>query len=881
MMSIEPLMSVPSLRAAETVSQKCSLPKLVGEYDGGIRIPMIQRDYAQGRPSWENSRNRFLSDIRKSLMPEGKPLHLDFVYGIKQPEDNSESFCPLDGQQRLTTLFLLHWYLAARDECFPEFQKTFQVEYAPTKTTGQSKFTYQVRPGGRSFFEALVENAPSADEWKTHEPKDWSLTNWFRQQSWFRSIWERDPSVAGALVMLDAIHLYFKDHSKANFRNLMDGDRITFQMLDLEAVGLHDDLYLRMNARGRPLTTFETFKARFDKLLEKENEFPGANQLESCTVKSATDFVNRIDSKWLDFIWNHYGPNDSDPDDTSSLDNAFINLFRAVALASLEPTKANEEGKNTEKAITKKDAEKMDTAYVQSLRGGAPDYDDFENGGWLTMKFTTNLIHVLEACESLKNENPAIDCDFILFQEPWFGEGRLLDLVVRHDGKKPDYADFLQFAACIRFLTVHGPVLNQKHRAEFDEWNRVVRNLVINSNVGANTFLDLLSGLDQLMEGSKDRGILNFLADTEGELPGFNGNQIEEERLKARLIRKDEVGWKQLIQEDAEEHPYFRGQIDFLLDFSGAKGHIDDQAKAQEKFRKYLQQAELMFGKNGVFEESENKQYLWQRALLAKGDYLLEYRGGRWSLLEPNRDSSVSWKRFLQKDHDGKRKHLQKLWDDVDINSIESSLNKVLQVAIEELSGKKQAWRKVLCDSVDAWKYCGDRLIHYQDRGGELAPRVFLMEITNRTHKRYEELHTYCLRNILSLPKNRLDEDRSEFSPLRYAGWGEWPGSDHPHLKFEREYKGKNLVFQLYCHCHEDDGFSLRIPLKELGDDKDVISASLSTLGFESKLKSGDPVQNLNPWWLGEHLVLRQDPANPLDGASFLKTVADKLSQLP
>jgi hypothetical protein len=287
-----------------------------------------------------------------------------------------------------------------------------------------------------------------------------------------------------------------------------------------------------------------------------------------------------------------------------------------------------------------------------------------------------------------------------------------------------------------------------------------------------------------------------------------------------------------------------------------------------------------MFGDNGLLEESNTNDYLWQRALLAKGDYLLHYSGGRRSLLDPGRSSSVTLKRFLQEDHGDKRGYLKLLWDEVDIGSIENSLKEVLRKAIAELAEKKQVWRKILCYTVDTWKYCGDRLIHYQERIGDLAPRVFLMEITYRTHKRYEELHTYCLRKEIGLSKDRLDEDKPQFSPLRYAGWGEWPGSDHPHLKFEREYKGKTLVFQLYCHCHEDDGFSLRIPLKELGDDKDVISASLSTLGFESKLKSGDPVQKPDPWWLGEHLVLRQDPADPLDGVSFLRKVADKLSQL-
>ena len=41
------------------------------------------------------------------------PIELDFVYG----SIIIDTFQPLDGQQRLTTLFLFHWYFALKEEC--------------------------------------------------------------------------------------------------------------------------------------------------------------------------------------------------------------------------------------------------------------------------------------------------------------------------------------------------------------------------------------------------------------------------------------------------------------------------------------------------------------------------------------------------------------------------------------------------------------------------------------------------------------------------------------------------------------------------------------------------------------------------------------------
>lgn len=75
-----------------------------------IEIPIIQRDYAQGRQTDDVNRirERFLTSLYDALTLD-KQIKLDFVYG-----DINENgvLIPLDGQQRLTTLFLLHWYIA-------------------------------------------------------------------------------------------------------------------------------------------------------------------------------------------------------------------------------------------------------------------------------------------------------------------------------------------------------------------------------------------------------------------------------------------------------------------------------------------------------------------------------------------------------------------------------------------------------------------------------------------------------------------------------------------------------------------------------------------------------------------------------------------------
>ncbi len=76
-------------------------------------------------------------------MTGGDAVGLDFVYG----EVEDETLRPLDGQQRLTTLFLLHWYLAAR---------TNQLD----RDHGWTHFSYATRPSARLFCERLVDQRP-------------------------------------------------------------------------------------------------------------------------------------------------------------------------------------------------------------------------------------------------------------------------------------------------------------------------------------------------------------------------------------------------------------------------------------------------------------------------------------------------------------------------------------------------------------------------------------------------------------------------------------------------------------------------------------------------------------------------------------------------
>lgn len=242
-----------------------------------IIVPMIQRDYAQGRvgAEVEKVRNRFLDALKQAVVDS--PVTLDLIYG---DIDADGTMIPLDGQQRLTTLFLLHWY-AAKREGIAEKDYDFL-----------NNFSYATRYSARDFCNRLVKFHPVFEEKLSEEITD---------QSWFPLDWLNDPTIHSMLVMLDSIDEKFADID--NIWESLKNRAITFYFLPIKDMGLTDDLYIKMNSRGKPLTTFENFKAELE------------NELRQKDNKLAEDIIGKIDRDWTDMLWDYRRENHTTDDE--------------------------------------------------------------------------------------------------------------------------------------------------------------------------------------------------------------------------------------------------------------------------------------------------------------------------------------------------------------------------------------------------------------------------------------------------------------------------------------------------------------------------------------------------------------------------------------
>ena len=277
-----------------------------------VAIPPIQRDYAQGRNSnaINTIRERFLQSVFEALnVEDGQPLLLDFIYGYIEEDtlaggnQNLQIFKPLDGQQRLTTLFLLHWYIANRENNLNSASSILQ------------RFTYETRRTSREFCEKLVNFNLNLN---LQSPVDKQIVN----QPWYFSNWNNDPTIQSMLVVLASIEVKYNYYSSLPntglsnvWQNLISPQpKIQFELLSMKELGLADDLYIKMNARGKALTAFEQFKSYFSTILNSEH---------------SKYFNNKIDNEWTDLFWAIFKDRE-DIDLAKFVDQGFLNFFNYV-----------------------------------------------------------------------------------------------------------------------------------------------------------------------------------------------------------------------------------------------------------------------------------------------------------------------------------------------------------------------------------------------------------------------------------------------------------------------------------------------------------------------------------------------------------------------
>lgn len=554
--------------------QEYTFSKLLEQYDK-ILIPMIQRDYAQGRT------DKKATDVRSNLLTDifsDKNVHFDLVFGSKEKRiiDGKEKNCfiPVDGQQRLTTLFLLYLYGQKAGKTNTELDL--------------SKFSYDTRRAASDFCKSIT-----SEEWAVSNDKN--VSDVIKDSSWFMNYWEKDPTVEGMLNMLDAIHEKCK--KTIDYPNL---DKVSFFFFDLESNGLNENLYLKMNSRGKPLTAFENLKAKMEKVLPEDVKiedkcFPNCDASPKDSFKAKWKYF--MDRNWTEAFWDSANPEKYDVSIAK-----FIVRFLSGYWAAF--------GNNDEKTTAE------DLKIVNRKEQNDKNYSDY-------IQFEP-----IKAVLELNDAFPSLA--YALTTAP-----KITSYWTNNAINVSDKSEYKFLTAIFTYVLFDG----DKDAMRF-AWN-MAENYVTEYD----TFVTYCKRVGEISNFKRIKKLTFYRALSSIEFVGNTSDQMKEEIAKAEQMldgapRSDGKTWEEIIIK-AEKFVFFKGAIRFLFtpkDIGDDWEHFDAKwANAQE-----------YFDKDGVKDGNENDKLYKSNALLMKS--LLancdDFGKKIWWHFEFSNDAN-RWKRIL------------------------------------------------------------------------------------------------------------------------------------------------------------------------------------------------------------------------------------------
>lgn len=503
-----------------------------------------------------------------------------------------------------------------------------------------------------------------------------------RDQSWWLNKWNADPTIDGMLRMLDTIDsIFFKSWEEAA-NNLFSADHntILFQFLKLENFYDPDDLFIKMNARGLPLTEFEIFKGKWMEQIE--------TLYEPAEIKSLKSL---IDVSWTDFLW----PLRTQRKELKNIDPFFQNLLKLII------------GNSTASLLSNKvDFDILFEANKKELSFSYGKYTEEYN----VVFDRVMLDRIKEELEAMCSPNSV----FTKFRTSETKHEKWIDLekewqffvIQDRDNNNPNYKGRVTLYALSRFSTL----MPSTNDCEVNQWSRLIRNLIENTRFdSSNDAVRVIKDIDTMLleltayykENNGSSCVNDWVAQNTTFTPkGFTNSQWEEEKIKAEL-RKDS-SWNDEITK-AEKHQYLNGKIGLILWCSGEITGLIPFSKNTlnrdlNKFKSYSEKCLKLFNEAGQKDSEVTSKFLLVRAMLSKGDYMPNLSADRKNFYNDPGHRDYSWKalfRINDYTHIDALNILKQVLDDDNFNS--ANVSESLKVIINKRKRKDiPLWRRLL-----------------------------------------------------------------------------------------------------------------------------------------------------------------------------------------
>ena len=564
-----------------------SLREFLDKYTA-VEIPILQRDYAQGRldPQTKkiNRKGENFVEVLFTALREEKGLRMDIIYGSIETRDSDypeeKTFIPLDGQQRLTTLWLLYWYLSQWEERSEEIASLLQ------------RFTYATRSTARDFCQRLCSLRLTRDELA-------NPSEYFSEKMWFTSKYSYDPTIQAMLNMLNAIAK--EQHKHPVSFDLLES--LQFRSFDIGAYELTDELYIKMNRRGKQLESIENLKADFVGYLKKIGH----------DFSKPDSYDRKLDHEWADMAWGCRENEDFDIRYLRLFNRYFYNLWIID----------NPPGER----------EKNSTPDELNLHFTGTDYRGFEAYGAILSTATEKgrLERMVRFFDFLASDRGIMYSDYL--RNPWRDKEQQLVYPYLLDVEELSMLDRIALYALMLYVD-NASDEDLQSLEHYQAWMRIVWNLIadpkLRSYQAQRRYMLLLAKL-----APHSTTIESFLISTDIDQIGISSTGDEKARLKLeqdklRYIERYPNRREALLR--AERIPCLQGQVGFLLEIEGDDDHFSKMVELTEKNIK----ADWAWG----------AEYLWPAliSLLEEPLFDLSYEGKFDYLSHKEHGSGIHWR---------------------------------------------------------------------------------------------------------------------------------------------------------------------------------------------------------------------------------------------
>lgn len=637
-----------------------------------ISIPRIQRDYVQGRNTAQvkYARRRMIDELFDAITND-KSIDLNFVYG----KDENGLFVPIDGQQRLTTLLCLHIYAFSKNN-----------DEDGLKILDE-KFEYCTRTSTTRFLKALIKH------FRNYFTQDVvGVIDYIEDSAWYSTEWDKDPSVNSFKTVLDNIDRKFAHTMALHERLKSECCPITFMALKISDIGKVNDLYIKMNSRGKPLTEFESFKSElFDYL---DAKIPQEILFET------SDFKKRADDDWLCMLW------DMCDEPAKECDNIYMSFLHQIIINRLVPGKYDDNSSDNWVELNENDGFYNFSNYKPYLKDG---------------KALNDIFFTFELCTTLLSKNP----------------------LIKHLIKNFTLENQVRLSAITRYaITVPR---NEWSVDSFENWMRILNNLINNTPIDkTERYISACNSIwtinDEMVKAS-DLYLAKATNDELSAISFFETRQKSEEAMKCKLIVKDNA-WKKLIV-TAEQHPYFMGEIRFAFILSGIEDYssICDHKIAQTEFENTLNIIQLLFPVDAASELCVDSN-MFRRALLTYGNYSI-WANSSYTFFFEGGKGYFNWRRLLRET--SSLNIFKKLFADLVSNDVKSAdeIKNVLESAIKNYTDTSDEFIYYLIKIPDVMEFMKEKRFRTGNEDAHPEKQRHIFYGGNNLSVRYAEAYSF------------------------------------------------------------------------------------------------------------------------------------------